>query len=90
MAKVFMEHVYKLHGMPTTIVSDRDNIFLDQFWKELFKQQGVNLQYSIAYHPQFDGQIEVVNKCIEGYLRVYDRGCPNTMGKMVECLRVVV
>jgi IS30 family transposase len=42
--KVFMEHVYKLHGMPATIVSDRGNIFLSQFWKELFKHQGVSLQ----------------------------------------------
>ena len=88
-AKVFMEHVYKLHGMPTTIMSDRDIIFLSQFWKELFKHQGVNLQYSTAYHPQSDGQTEVVNKCIEGYLWCMTRTAP-TMGKMVECLRVVV
>jgi hypothetical protein len=37
-AKSLMENVYKLHGIPATIVSERDNIFLDQFWKELFKQ----------------------------------------------------
>jgi len=37
-AKFFMENVYKLHGMPATIMSNRDNIFLCHFWKELFKQ----------------------------------------------------
>ena len=68
-AKVFIEHVYKLHGMPSTIVSDRDNIFLSQFWKELFKHQCINLHYSTAYHPQSNGQTEVVNKCIERHLR---------------------
>jgi len=80
-AKVFMENVYKLYGMPTTIVSDRDNIFLSQFWKELFKQQGVNLQYSTAYHPQSDGQTEVVNKCIEGYLRCMTGTIPAQWGR---------
>lgn len=54
-AKTFMENVYKLHGMPATIMSDGDNIFLSQFWKELFNQQRVNLQYSTAYHPQSNG-----------------------------------
>ena len=42
-AKFFMENVYKLYGMPAMIMSNKDNIFLCQFWKELFKQQGVNL-----------------------------------------------
>ncbi|KAJ6959486.1 hypothetical protein NC653_037738 [Populus alba x Populus x berolinensis] len=80
-AKVFMEQVYKLHGMPATIVSDRDSIFLSQFWKELFKQQGVSLHYSTAYHPQSDGQTEVVNKCIEGYLRCMTGTAPALWGK---------
>lgn len=64
-----MDNIYKLHGMPATIVSDKDSVFLSQFWNELFSQQGVSLQYSTAYHPQSYGQTEVVNKCIEGYLR---------------------
>ena len=68
-AKTFMESIYKLHGLPATIVSDRDSIFLSQFWKELFSLQGVNLHYSTAYHPQSDGQTEVVNRCIKGYLK---------------------
>ena len=75
---LFMEHVHKLHGMPTAIVSDRDKIFTSLLWKELFKLAGTELAMSSAYHPQSDGQTERVNQCIEGYLRCFIHSCPGT------------
>lgn len=48
---LFLDHVVKLHGMPSTIVSDRDTVFVSSFWKELVKLYKVTLALSIAYHP---------------------------------------
>jgi hypothetical protein len=55
--------------MPQTIISDRDSTFTSRFWIEVFKLQGVFLSFSIAYHPQSDGQSKAVNKYVDNYLR---------------------
>jgi len=68
-ARAFFHDIVRLHGFPTSIVSDRDPIFTGHVWKDLFKQAGVQLKLSTAFHPQTDGQSEAVNKTIAMYLR---------------------
>jgi len=69
LAHAYLDNVFKLHECPTFVVSDRDKVFTSDFWKKFFTLQGVELKMSSAYHPHSDGQTEVVNRCLETYLR---------------------
>lgn len=70
-AEKFFDGIVKLHGIPSSIVFDRDKVFTSSFWIHLFKLQGTTLRMSSSFHPQSDGQSEALNKCLEMYLRCY-------------------
>ena len=70
-ADIFIKEVVKLHGVPKTIVSDKDPKFTSNFWKGLFKAFGTNLNLSTVYHPKSNGQTERTNRIIEDMLRMY-------------------
>ncbi|KAH0746266.1 hypothetical protein KY285_007923 [Solanum tuberosum] len=77
-AKVFCKEIVRLHGIPRSILSDRDVIFLSAFWQELFRFSQTRLRMGTSYHPQSDGQTEVVNRCLESYLRCFVMEQPHT------------
>jgi transposase InsO family protein len=68
-ARMFFDGIVRLHGFPNSIVSDRDPVFTSHMWQDLFKMAGVQLRLSTTFHPQTDGQSEVVNKVIAICLR---------------------
>lgn len=88
-ALLSMQNDFKLHGLPRSIVSERDSSILPSL--ELFKLQGAVIAMSTAY-PQTDGQTEIINKGLEDYLRCYAGEHPNSqaMVNMAPLFRVLV
>ena len=70
-AFLFYQHIWRLHGLPDTIVSDRGTQFTSQFWSHLCKRLKIKSHLSTAFHPQSDGQTERMNALVEHYLRAY-------------------
>jgi len=58
LAGIFVREIWRLHGLPKRIVSDRDTVFMSSFWQEVMRLLEVELDKSSAYHPQTDGQTE--------------------------------
>ncbi|MCO5557923.1 hypothetical protein L7F22_011496 [Adiantum nelumboides] len=71
MARIFLAHIFKHHGMPKTIVSDKDPRMTSLFWQALFENLGSKLDFSSAYHPQTDGQSEIANVIVLDLLKCY-------------------
>jgi hypothetical protein len=72
-AELYYRNIWRLHGLPTSIVSDRDTKFTSAFWKELTAAVGTKLLMSTAYHPQTDGATERVNRTVTQILRSFVR-----------------
>jgi RNase H-like domain found in reverse transcriptase/Integrase zinc binding domain/Chromo (CHRromatin Organisation MOdifier) domain/Integrase core domain len=71
LAHLFLRDIYKLHGLPETIISDRGSVFASTFWTELCRSLRIDRRMSTAFHPATDGQTERQNSTMEAYLRAY-------------------
>jgi len=71
LARVFRDNVWKLHGLPESVVSDRGPQFAAELTKELNRMLGIKTKLSTVFHPQTDGQTERINQEVEQYLRFF-------------------
>lgn len=71
LARLFCRDVWKLHGLPDTVVSDRGSLFVAEFWKAVCHRLRINIALSTAYHPETDGGTEIANAYMEQYLRQF-------------------
>ena len=69
LAELYIKEIVRLHGIPNSIVSDRDTRFTSKFWKSLQENLGTRLKFSTAFHPQTDGQSERTIQVLEDMLR---------------------
>jgi hypothetical protein len=89
-AQVFLDHIFKLHGMPTSIVSDHDPNFTSIFWQEFFKLQGTQLNMRKTCHPHSNNQTKVVNNFLENLLALFFFRQETPVGVVASLGRMVV
>ena len=77
-AQIFIDNVFRLHGLPEVIISDQDPRFTSKFWRSLFELLGMDLRFSTTFHPQTDGQSERMIQTLENFLRPYVERHPQT------------
>lgn len=68
---IFMKEIFKFHGLPKAIISDKDTKFTSNFWKCLFKDFSTQLNFSTTFHSQTNGQTKKVSQVLDGMLRMY-------------------
>ena len=69
LAELYIKEIVRLHGIPISIISDRDSRLTSRFWGKLQEALGTRLNFSTTFHPQTDGQLERVIKILEDMLR---------------------
>ena len=82
-ATLFHENIVRLHGIPRSIVSDRDVKFVSHFWRTLWGKLGTSLLFSSSFHPQTDGQTEVTNRTLGTLLRCMLRNNPRRWEELI-------
>ena len=82
-ARLFYQHVWKLHGLPSSVLSDRGTQFVAEFTREIYRLLDIKLANSTAYHPQTDGQTERCNQELELYLRTFSNERQNDWARLL-------
>ena len=70
-ADLFIQHIFRLHGLPKTILSDRDHLFTSAFWKHIWGRLGAKIKMSTKSRPQTDGSTKVVNRSINIMMQIF-------------------
>jgi len=89
-ATLFYDNVFKNHGMPLSIVSDRDPRFTAKFWQEFYKCMGTTLKMSSGYHPETDGLTERANRTVEQILRNYVNDLQNDWDEYLASVQLAI
>lgn len=90
LADIFVDNVVRLHGVPTSLISDRDPKFTSAFWAQVFARLGTKLGMSSSFHPETDGQTERMNRVLEDMLRHYVSAEQDNWDDLLACAEFAV